>query len=102
MVGETFYTNSVNVPAINTGCTSYLSASSSEATPILVDDILQLWVGSNLVFEHDFSQTGSLVEESFTLPPSVVEQLSGETVTVTMKDFYGYIVSSTPIYLVSE
>lgn len=101
-IGEIFFTESFAIPSISSGCSVYLSSSASEASSIAVDDILQIWIGDDLIFEHDFSQTGVLVEETISLPSEIVNQMTGQTITVTFSDYYAYQVSSTPIYLISE
>ncbi|MEM8859195.1 MAG: choice-of-anchor Q domain-containing protein, partial [Chloroflexota bacterium] len=102
IIGEIFYTATVEFPASLDSGTVYLSSDQSELSPIIVDNVIQLIVGTTIVFEHDFTKTGVTTAEVIELPQSVVDQLLGESVTVVLKDKYGGGVGSSPIYLVTR
>jgi uncharacterized repeat protein (TIGR01451 family) len=97
--GTVFYTTTLEIPAL-IGARYALSSSPTVLAPLLVDDELALLVGETPVFVYDFSASGTPVAAVVALPPDVVTAIAGRTVTLRLRDRYGYAASSTSIYLV--
>ena len=100
--GAVFYTTMIAMPT-NIPATGnfFLSSQPDSLSPILVDDELVLSLNGDELFTHNFSPSCQpLQEETVALPRNIVEQLEGESVTVSYRDICGNEVKASAIWLI--
>lgn len=97
--GNVYYIDTVQIPAqLPTGGQFYLSGSSTEVVPVIVDDRLTLGVNGQAIFTQDFGQPpiGLVIP----LEAATVAQMAGQTVTVIYQDVYGDQQGATAVWLI--
>jgi len=99
--GETFYTTTLQTPSeLPASGHFYLSSQPDAVAEALVDDKLVIVLASDDIFVFNFS-TGGLPEPAIVeIPQAVMEQMSGQTVTVEYRDVYGSVVNASAMWLI--
>jgi hypothetical protein len=75
----------------------YFSSEPTRLAPVAVDDELAVFIGGEERYVL-FLTYSKIVE----LQRSLLEQWSGQTVTVAFRDRYGSVVGSSPVWLIWE
>jgi hypothetical protein len=99
-LGKVFFSSHIQMPSLDGTDNVYLSSSATELNPILIDDVLEMWAGGEMVLSHDFAASGKLVPKLIQLSADQINKLSGNVVNVVYKDRYGKLVYATPVYIV--
>ena len=102
MPGVTFYTATIAMPS-NIPATGqfFLSAQPDQISPIWVDDELVISLNNNELFTKLFSPSCQPVQaESVEVPRTIIEQLAGESPTITYRDVCGNNVGASAVWLI--
>lgn len=99
--GETFYSTTLQIPSeLPSSGHFYLSSQPDAVAEALVDDKLAIVLASDDIFVFNFSTSGLPESATVEIPRAVMEQMSGQTVTVEYRDVYGSLVSASAIWLI--
>jgi hypothetical protein len=99
--GETFYSTTLQIPSeLPASGHFYLSSQPDAVAEALVDDKLAIVLANDDIFVFNFS-TGDHPEPAIVeVPRAVMEQISGQTVTVEYRDVYGSLVEASAMWLI--
>jgi hypothetical protein len=99
--GEVFFTATIQIPAnLPSSGQFFLSSSSTQISPIAVDDELAFILSGQEVFVKRFSFDGQTIHpEIVETPDHIMESMAGEAVTILFRDVFGDRVSATAVWL---
>lgn len=99
--GETFYSTTLQIPSeLPASGHFYLSPQHDAIAESLVDDKLAIVLASDDIFFFNFSTSGYPEPAIVEVPRAVMEQMSGQTVTVEYRDIYGSFVEASELWLI--
>ncbi|MBN1979630.1 MAG: hypothetical protein JW918_19720 [Anaerolineae bacterium] len=99
--GETFYSTTLQIPnTLPAGGHFYLSSQPDTVAEALVDDKVAVVLASDDIFVFNFSTSGLPEPATVEIPRVVMEQMSGQTVTVEYRDVYGSVVNASAMWLI--
>lgn len=99
--GETFYSTTLQIPnELPASGHFYLSSQPDAVAEALVDDKVAIVLASDDIFVFNFSTNGLPEPAIVEIPRAVMEQMSGQTVTVEYRDVYGSVVSASAMWLI--
>jgi hypothetical protein len=99
--GETFYSTTLQIPnELPASGHFYLSSLPDAVAEALVDDKLAIVLTNDDIFVFNFSTSGYPEPAIVEIPRAVMEQMSGQTVTVEYRDVYGSLVGANAMWLI--